>query len=148
MTKLEFRTQYTERKVKPGITFTEPSLAKQAFKEQCDINNVLKRYNATGILDHVTSMQPVYADLTQVGDLQQAFDTVHAAEEAFNALPSELRNELDNNPANLVSFIQNPANKERCIAYGLFNQPVVETSETRVVDTGVPDPNSNVLGNS
>ena len=65
MTKLEFRTQYTERKVKPGITFTEPSLAKQAFKEQCDINNVLKRYNATGILDHVTSMQPVYADLTQ-----------------------------------------------------------------------------------
>lgn len=147
MAKLEFRTQYTERKVKPGIVFTEPSLAKQAFKDQCDINNVLKRYNATGVLDHVTALQPVYADLTQVGDLQQAFDIVRSAQDAFDALPSELRNELDNNPANLLSFIQNPANKERCVAYGLFNKPAVETSETRFVDTGIPvSNNGNVSG--
>lgn len=34
--------------------------------------------------------------------------------------------ELDNNPANLVTFIQDPANKARCVEYGLFNKQAVE----------------------
>lgn len=32
--------------------------------------------------------------------------------------------ELDNNPANLVPFIQNEANKEKCYEFGLLNRTV------------------------
>lgn len=135
MDKLVFRTIFSERYEKKGITFSEPSRTKQQFKEQSDINNILKRYQATGILDHVSKFQPVYADVADYGDLTHAFEIVNNASEAFNALPSELRFELDNDPRKLVEFIKDPNNAERCIKYGLFDKPTMEVVENRLVDS-------------
>lgn len=134
MDKLTFRTVYTEMKEKPGITFTEPSRTQQEFRDECDINVILERYAATGILDHTSAYQPVFADVTAYdGDFQQAFAVVQRAEEAFMALPSALRAELDNDPSRLVAFIKNPANKDRCIEYGIFNKPEAVVADPVVV---------------
>ena len=41
----------------------EPTLTKQSFKEECDINNIMAKYRATGILSHVQAHQGRYQDL-------------------------------------------------------------------------------------
>ena len=140
MNKLHFKNHYeTMEEQKKGITFTEPSRTQQQFAEECDINIILDKFNATGVMSHVSSMQPVYADVTGYGDLAECFRKVENAQAAFDALPSKLRAELDNDPRNLVPYITNPANKERCIEYGIFNKPVEVPVENRIIDNPVKD---------
>ena len=64
----------------------------------------------------------------------------------IHALPSALRKELDNNPANLISFIQDKKNESRCIEYGLINKPIVEAPKAPVVVN--PNPANPVSGNA
>lgn len=119
-----FKTQYSAQVPKKGIVFTDKSRTQQEFKDECNINVIMERYMATGIINHTSEYQPVFADVTAFqGDLQAAYDMIDRADAAFNALPSGLRAELNNNPRNLFAFISNPANKQKCIDYGIFNKP-------------------------
>lgn len=118
---MEFRTVYSERKEKPGITFDKPTRTKQAFIEECDINQIMARYESTGIIDHLNPAQPIYGDASAIPDYREALEVVMNAEEAFMSLPATVRREFDNDPAMMLEFIQNPANRERCVELGLIN---------------------------
>ena len=140
---MKFRTPYEERYIKKGETFSLPTRTKQEPKDECNINSIMARYAQTGIIDHVAAIQPIYEDVAGISvDYQEALRIVENAQVAFDALPSALRKELDNNPANLVSFIQNPDNMERCVEYGLLNKSVVEAPKTIVApaEPVVPTP--------
>lgn len=130
-----FKTIFDTYKEKPGITFKEPTMTIQSEKDNCDINVIMSRYATCGtpLPCRTDGLQPVYADVSELGDYMQNFERCKRAEEMFNSLPSALRKELDNNPANLVSFIQDENNRERCIEYGLINKPAMEASEASVV---------------
>lgn len=132
---MKFKTIFDTYKEKPGITFKEPTMAIQSEKDNCDINVIMQRYATCGTpLPYRTDgAQPVYADVSELGDYMENFARCKLAEEMFNALPSALRKELDYNPANLVSFIQDENNRERCIEYGLINKPAVEVPPASVV---------------
>lgn len=107
----------------------------QSEKDNCDINVIMNRYATCGTpLPYRTDgVQPVYADVSELGDYMENFQRCKQAEEMFNNLPSALRKELDNNPANLLHFIQDEKNKERCYEYGLLNKPIMEAPEAPVV---------------
>jgi hypothetical protein len=77
--------------------------------------------------------------VSELGDYMENYQRCKQAEELFNNLPSALRKELDNNPANLLPFIQDEKNKERCYEYGLLNKPIVEASQTTSVAPSVFD---------
>ena len=112
----------------------------QSEKDNCDINVIMNRYATCGTpLPYRTDgVQPVYADVSELGDYMENYQRCKQAEEMFNNLPSALRKELDNNPANLLPFIQDEKNKERCYEYGLLNKPAVEAPQTPVVAPSVP----------
>lgn len=107
----------------------------QSEKDNCDINIIMNRYATCGTPLPVRSdgVEPMFADVSELGDYMENFNRCKQAEEMFNALPSALRKELDNNPANLLPFIQDDKNKERCYEYGLLNRPVVEAPKAPVV---------------
>lgn len=137
--KIHFRTHYEMMDTpSKGIVFTEPSRTKQAFKDECDINAILRRAKATGVVDHVSQLQPVYADVSTFSDLADCYAKVEMAENSFMALPSELRAELGHDARNLVPYINNPANREKCISYGIFKKPELEYS-ARIVNDGVKE---------
>lgn len=96
-----------------------PSLTKQAFKDECDINNILKKYKNTGLLTHVQAARSRYADFTAVSDYQSALNAVLEAQDAFQDLPANIRERFNNDPMSFVSFIDNPANDEQAIQLGL-----------------------------
>lgn len=141
---MRFKTIYDTYEEKQGIIFKEPTMTIQSEKDNCDINVIMNRYATCGTpLPYRTDgVQPVYADVSELGDYMENFQRCKQAEEMFNALPSALRKELDNNPANLLPFIQDEKNKERCYEYGLLNKPVVEAPQAPVVAPSLPDSNS------
>jgi hypothetical protein len=67
-----------------GLACEEPSLAQQHYKEECDINTILQKFNITGILPEFP-LSPRYGDFTGVGDYHTALNRVIAAQEEFEA---------------------------------------------------------------
>lgn len=131
---MRFKTIYDTYQEKKGIEFSEPTMTIQSEKDNCDINVIMNRYATCGTpLPVRQDMQPVYADVSELGDYMENYNRCKQAEEMFNNLPSALRKELDNNPANLLPFIQNKENESRCIEYGLINKPIVEAPKAPVV---------------
>ena len=121
-----FRTCLNAVGKKEGIVIKSPSMTKQAFREECDMNRIMARYELTGQIEHVSSKQPIYGDFSQFADYQTMLGKVNQAAEAFEALPSELRKELKYDPQNLFSWIKDPANKDKAIKYGLMQSPPIE----------------------
>lgn len=137
---MRFKTIFDTYEEKQGIIFKEPTMTIQSEKDNCDINVIMNRYATCGTpLPYRTDgVEPVYADVSELGDYMENFQRCKQAEEMFNALPSALRKELDNNPANLIPFIQNKENESRCIEYGLINKPIMEAPEAPVVVNSNP----------
>lgn len=116
-----FRTCRNVIGKKPGIIISTPSRTKQAFREECDINRIMARYELTGQIDHVSRAMPQYGDFSQFADYQTMLGKVNQATEAFNALPSDLRKELNYRPENLFNWIRDPKNRDKAVKYGLVN---------------------------
>jgi len=54
-----------------AIVFTQPSLTRQSFKDECDVNLIVKRYTETGMINHIPRTTPQYGDAPE-GDFLQA----------------------------------------------------------------------------
>lgn len=110
---------------------TDVSRTQQNFKEECDINTILKRFNVTGQLP-VSPLQPEYGDFSGVTDYHSALNAVVAAQDAFNALPAQLRNRFANDPAAFVDFCSDEANREELREMGLLAPQLAFTTAPAV----------------
>lgn len=93
---------------------------KQAFAAECDINNIMARYQRTGVIDFAQKNAAQYGDCTGI-EFQAGMETVRKAQELFDALPSKLRSRFQNEPAQFLEFVQNPENAEEARELGLVN---------------------------
>jgi phage internal scaffolding protein len=121
-----------------GLHCEDASLAQQHYKDECDINNILRQFNLTGILPE-SPLSPQYGDFTGIGDYHTALNQVIAAEDEFMTLPATLRARFENDPAQLIEFLDKPENKTEAIKLGLINKPaempqVVELPQEKTVD--------------
>ena len=114
----QFRSAYDPQK-KVTVTFSGPGRTKQQFKDECDINHIMARFQQTGLLDFVNRGQPQYLDVTG-HDYQTAMDTIANANSLFQQMPSALRAEFNNSPQEFVEFCENPANAPRMAELGLL----------------------------
>lgn len=96
-----------------------PGRTKQSFKKQCDITGIVNRYANHGTFDHVSAAQPVFADVSEIGDFRSLVHRARRASEAFDRLPPELRERFANDPARLVEFIQDDANLDEARKLGI-----------------------------
>lgn len=93
---------------------------KQSFKDQCDINRIIEKYRATGLIDHVRGNPGVYEDVSNVPDYQEALHRVDLAQEAFSGLPSSLRSRFENDPGQFVAWLRDKANMDEAVKLGLL----------------------------
>lgn len=47
---------------------TTPSLTKQSFKDECDINQIVAKFEKTGLVNHLARGVPQFADVSEMGD--------------------------------------------------------------------------------
>ena len=84
---------------------------KQAFKDQCDINKMLAKAQTAGSLSHLLKYpEPIYGEFDGEFDLLTAQERIEKATAIFADLPSEIRNEFQNDPLKFVKFAGNPEN--------------------------------------
>lgn len=92
---------------------------KQSFKDECDINVIIRRFLRTGVMDFTARNEPRYGDCTGM-EYTQAMQTVAAAKSLFNELPAALRARFDNEPALFLDFVQDDKNRDEARELGLL----------------------------
>lgn len=114
---ITFRTGYSPQ-VHVTFTTTGESRTKQSFKAECDVNNILKNYNKTGVMPE--NFNPgEYRDVDGI-DYQESMQMVASANSMFEELPSALRKRFKNDPAQLLSFVHDDANVVEAHKLGLL----------------------------
>lgn len=107
-------------RVRVQVQFNKPTLTKQAFGPECNINNIMARYQKSGVVEHINNRTPVYGDFAEIPDYQTALDIVYTAEDAFLQLPSQVRKFFNNDPSFMLAFMQDPKNLDTCQKLGLI----------------------------
>ncbi len=138
---LIIRKAYTPRE-RHQINFPDQGRTKQSFRDECDINNIMAKYQKSGLLDFVNNHQAQYGDATGV-EFQAAMELVVRGQELFDALPSSVRKRFDNNPEEFLEFVNDPASEAEAIKLGLISEPVDDDKkpivrQRRRKDSGEP----------
>ncbi len=111
-----------------GLHCEDASLAQQHFKEECDINTILEKFNISGMLPE-QPLSPRYGDFTGIGDYHTAMNRVMAAQDEFEALPAQIRARFNNDPAQLIEFLENSDNRPEAEELGLVEKAAAEAVE-------------------
>lgn len=117
-----------------GIECPEPTLAQQQFKEECDINEIVRRFGLTGNVP-TTAVQPMVGDFEGITDYHSALNVVIAANENFYRLPASVREKFNHEPQKFVDFCIDPANIEAVREMGLAPRPEAPKL-TEIVENG------------
>ena len=103
-----------------GISFVNaPSRTDQKFKNECDINQIMKRYYKEGVITHVNRNAPMYGEVPAC-DFQEAIALVEGASNMFEELPAKLRQHFENDPVQFLEFMEKPENREEGVLMGLL----------------------------
>jgi phage internal scaffolding protein len=128
------------RRVK--IDLSNGGLTEQSHKADCDVNRILKRFEATGLITHVNTRKPVFEDVSSAGDYLDAVNLANRVEETFMNLPAQVRARFSNDPAEFVGFITDPDNEFELEAFGLTQKDVPhvgQPTEKAKVEAENPD---------
>jgi len=129
--KTQKRMVYAAYSEKPKIYSTEikgESLTKQSFTKECDINNIVKKYQKTGALDHVNKHEGSYG-FASSDDFTASMEIVAKGTTMFEELPSSIRTKFENDPAKFLDFVQDKNNLEEMQELGLANKTINEEIE-------------------
>lgn len=93
---------------------------KQSFKDECDINRIMKKYDQTGVIDHLSKNQPVYSEMfITPKNAYDAIERVQNAQEVFEKLPARIRDAFKNDPGTFYNFASDPKNHDGLVKLGL-----------------------------
>ena len=87
-----------------------PSMTQQSFKDACDINQIMAKYQKTGIIDHINVYEPAYGEVDGT-TFTEAMQTVANATTMFMDLPSRAREAFDHDPAKFLDYVNNLEDK-------------------------------------
>lgn len=104
------------------IHFADESRTKQSEAESCEINNIMAKYERTGLIEHARE-GGTYENLPEPMEYQDALNRVMEAQQSFDLLPAAARKEFGNDPAQFLAFVDDPENVQRMAELGLLNEP-------------------------
>lgn len=124
--KNSFVTAYGDRVKEPFYTEGE-SLTQQHMQKECDIREIIKKHDRTGIINHVNRGVAQYGDYSEVNEYREALDLVNNAMGSFMELPADIRKAFNNDPGEFFEFATNPDNASAMVELGLAPSPAQET---------------------
>lgn len=127
-----------------GELVSTPSLTKQSFRDETDINVIVRRFSVTGELPQVRA--PSFQIFDGVFDYHSAMDALVEARESFMELPGEVRARFHNDPGEFLEFCHDTRNREEAVRLGIVVPPPapVEPSVMKVEVVNPPDASGDV----
>lgn len=107
-----------------GLKCEDESLTEQDHLEETDINYIADRFMKTGMAPQVLNM-PSYGEFAGVFDFQSAMNLINEAKQEFMSLPAKLRSRFNNDPQELITFLENDENREEAIRLGLIEKTAI-----------------------
>ncbi len=104
------RTRAQMLKLVPLLVYTD-GRTKQCFKDECNIDKIMARFNQTGTMSHLAKYEGVYADFSDF-DFHEQTNRLTRGREIFDELPAELRREFGQSPAAFFAYVNDPANAD------------------------------------
>lgn len=125
MEPIKFRTEYNyDRNAVSDETATvnnEPSLTRQEFAADADINTIIDRMGL-GYTMPTNTTPPQQGDFSYLPDFTAATKMIRQAQEVFNALPAKIRNRFQNDPEKYIEFFHDPENQLEAEKLGLVKK--------------------------
>lgn len=121
----KFKTLYDYEQV--SISFEQPSLTEQSYKDECDIDFIISNFVKTGI-DPREGRKMSYVDCTQVKDFQAAQQLVADTKSMFYSLPAEVRDEFQT-VGGYLEYVSNPENLKDCYERDLIDKTTVDEKD-------------------
>jgi len=117
---------------KPRVDFDakkDKSLTNQADMDAADINKIMAKFEKTGVIIDQSGIErkPMYGDFSEVPNYHEALSAVRRTETAFNQLPVSIRNRFNNDPQEILNFLEDPKNDEEAVKWGLKDPDVLLT---------------------
>ncbi len=109
----------------------DDGVTRQSMAAECDINNIMAKFQKTGALTHFSRHQARYGFADSV-TFHDAMNIVAEGDSMFADLPSSLRTRFENDPGRFLDFVQDPKNAEELVSLGL--------AEARALDSAPPEP--------
>jgi len=131
--KRQIKNYFTASEAVKSPTGIKP--AKQEFKDDADLNSIMRKFQKTGSIDHVKNHQPQYGESTPQ-TLHEALNVVKRADSMFADLPSSVRNKFHNKPEAFLEFVQDPANLQEAQELGLALS--TQAAEQAAHEAGTP----------
>lgn len=137
---MEFITAYGP-KIQVKAECDKDGLTKQDMKDDCDINVIMKRYEKTGMVDHVSRYQGQYGDFEAM-EFHEAMNFVIEAQDMFMSLPSKIRARFGNDPGAFLEFVNDENNTDELRKMGLLKPqaPGAPTSGPKGEETPPAEP--------
>lgn len=132
---------FTDRPRAVKLKCEEPTLTEQAHLASCDIRNIMGKYERTGVLEHTKQYEGTYGDFLNVPDFQEAQNHLAATRSMFESIPSSIREQFDNDPAQFVEFMTDENNREHISDLGLSTNHLPEPK--KVVEPTTPPAGDN-----
>lgn len=105
------------------------------YKDECDVNKIIQRYNQTGEFYHMRKTEPVYRDMTAI-DFEFMNNEIAKMEETFMQLPVEIRARFHYSTQEMLAFLDDDKNRDEAEKIGLIERkkppetPAVKPPET------------------
>lgn len=143
----DFRKTNGTHSMEHAFICTGPSLTRQEFMAECDINTIMAQYDGY-LSDPMRSIrEPMYVDFTSMPDtLMGAMAILNEASAAFFRLPANVRREFDNDPTAWADYAADPANKDKMREWGLVAPEPVAPAPQKVEIVNPPDPKPDPKG--
>lgn len=117
-----------------------PSMTKQEFQFECDVNNVIKSFKPHQMMQALQQNLNAgnYADLPDSVEFQDALHMIKEAERQFLTVPAKVRDRFGQDPAQFLAFMQDSRNLDEARALGLATPAPQDPSPVRVELVNAP----------
>ena len=122
------------------------SRTKQSFKDETDINHIMARYRANGVVDHFNKHQGQYGDFYRY-EYQDVLNFTIEVRDMFMTLPAEIRKRFDHDPQQFLEFTFDPDNEAEMAELGLIKPIVDRQSQPEPPGLSVAEPGNGAPGN-
>lgn len=91
----------------------------QSFRDECDINVLMKRFEQSGVLPSARDDVPQFADVSSMS-FESSMQQVAAVSGAFSMLDARTRARFGNDPSAMLDFLADPLNHAEAVKMGLM----------------------------
>lgn len=107
----KFFTKYNPPKV-PGWNSDQESKVQEQFADACQTDTIIRKYNMMGVNPFIASGGSQYLDTTEIPSFVVAQNSQVKVREYFEGLPSDIRLEFNNDPAQFSEAVLDPQNAD------------------------------------